>query len=76
MSSASPSIFSLKQTFAHHQPEILARAPPRRVGRLVNDVAQIVQSTGIDRLAGRQPGFRAIGRPFQARVVKTEKSRL
>ena len=45
----------LEQTLAHHQAEILARAPPRRVGGLVNDVAQVVEAAGIGRLAGGQP---------------------
>src|SRR6266446_9679074 len=45
----------LQQAFAHHQPEILACAPPRRVGRLVNDVAQIVEAARIRGLAGREP---------------------
>ena len=45
----------LEQALAHHQAEILARAPPRRVGRLVDDVAQIVEAAGIGRLAGGEP---------------------
>src|SRR5450631_717406 len=45
----------LEQALAHHQAEILARAPPRRIGRLVDDVAQIVEPAGIGRLAGGEP---------------------
>ncbi len=45
----------LEQALAHHQAEILARAPPGRVGGLVDDVAQIVQPAGIGRLAGGEP---------------------
>ena len=45
----------LEQALAHHQAEVLARAPPRRVGRLVDDVAQIVEPAGIGRLAGGEP---------------------
>ena len=47
----------LEQALAHHQAEILARAPPRRVGRLVDDVAQIVEAAGIGGLAGGEPGL-------------------
>ena len=47
----------LEQPLAHHQPEVLARAPPGRVGRLVDDVAQIVEPAGIGGLAGLQPGL-------------------
>src|SRR6185437_12428249 len=45
----------LEQALAHHQPEILARAPPRRIGRFVDDVAQIVEPAGIGRLTGGEP---------------------
>src|SRR5690606_31113187 len=45
----------LEQALAHHQAEILARAPPRRIGRLVDDVAQIVEAAGIRWLAGGEP---------------------
>ena len=45
----------LQQTLAHHQPEVLARAAPRRIGRFIDDVAQIIEATGIRRLAGREP---------------------
>ena len=47
----------LEQPLAHHQAEILARAPPRRVRRLVDDVAEIVEAARVRRLAGRKPGF-------------------
>ncbi len=45
----------LEQAFAHHQAEILARAPPRRIGGFVDDVAQVVEAAGIGRLAGGEP---------------------
>src|SRR6185503_9109524 len=47
----------LEQSLAHHQAEILARATPWRVGRLVDDVAQIVEPAGVRRLAAREPGL-------------------
>ena len=47
----------LQQAFAHHQPEITPRAPPRAVGGLVDDVAQIVEAPRIGRLACCEPGF-------------------
>src|SRR5262249_10302390 len=43
--------------FAHHQTEILARASPGRVARLVDDMAQIVEPSRIGRLAGGEPGL-------------------
>src|SRR5258706_625558 len=45
----------LEQAFAHHQSEILARAPPRRVVGFVDDVAEIVEPARIWRLAGGKP---------------------
>src|SRR6266404_4921112 len=45
----------LEQALAHHQAQILARAPPRRVGGFVDDVAEIVEPAGIGRLAGGKP---------------------
>src|SRR5262249_21427651 len=45
----------LEQAFTHHQPEILARPSPRGVGRLVDNVAEIVEAAGILRLAGGEP---------------------
>src|SRR5581483_1289333 len=47
----------LEQPFAHHQAKILARTPPGRIRRLVDDVTQIVQPSRIRRLAGGKPGF-------------------
>ena len=47
----------LEQAFAHHEPKILARAAPRRIRRLVDDVPQIVEPPWIGRLAGGKPGF-------------------
>src|SRR5581483_8431719 len=45
----------LEQALAHHQPEILAGAPPWRIRRLVDDVAQVVEPAGIGRLARGKP---------------------
>ena len=47
----------LEDALAQHQAEVLAGAPPRRVGRLVDDVAQIVEPAGIGRLAGGDPAL-------------------
>src|SRR5262249_3007782 len=47
----------LEQPLAHHQPEVLACPPPGRVGRLVDDVAQVIETARIGRLAGGEPGF-------------------
>src|SRR6266851_9490582 len=47
----------LQKALAHHQPQILARAPPRRVGRFVDDVPEIVEASWIGRLAGGEPRF-------------------
>src|SRR4029450_2350623 len=33
----------LKQAFAHHQPEIAPRTPPRCIGRLVDYVTEVVE---------------------------------
>src|SRR4029453_12168970 len=33
----------LEQALAHHQPEIAARTPPRSIGRLVDNVTEIVE---------------------------------
>ena len=46
-----------QKPLAHHQAEIAPRAPPRHVGRLVDDVPEIVQPAGERRLHGLQPGF-------------------
>src|SRR5207244_5009427 len=47
----------LEQALAHHQAQILARAPPWRIRRLVDDVAEIVEAARVRRLAGGKPGF-------------------
>src|SRR5580700_11195568 len=47
----------LEQALAHHQAQILACPPPRRVGGFVDDVPEIVEPAGIGRLAGGKPGF-------------------
>jgi hypothetical protein len=65
----------LQQALAHHQAEIAARAPPGRVGRLVDDVAQVVEPAR----GGGLPSFSHFSRacpPFQARVVKPRISTL
>ncbi len=53
----------LEQALAHHQAEIAPRAPPRRVGGLVDDVAQVVEAAGIARLVRRRARPRATARP-------------
>src|SRR3546814_8535974 len=47
----------LEQAFAQHEAEILACPPPRCVGRLVDDVPQIVQAAGVRRLAVGDPAL-------------------
>src|SRR5215510_8438380 len=47
----------LEQALAHHQAKILARAPPGGIGRLVDDVAQVVEAARIGRLAGCKPSL-------------------
>ena len=47
----------LQQPFAHHEGERALRAPPGRVGLLVDDVAQVVQAAGTRGLAGGEPRF-------------------
>src|SRR5581483_11731581 len=47
----------LEQPLAHHQAEVAPRAPPRRIRRLVDDVAEVVEPAGVGRLAGLQPGL-------------------
>ena len=49
----------LKQAFAHHQPQILARAPPRRICRFVDDMTQIIEASWARRLASFDPVFTA-----------------
>ncbi len=45
----------LQQPLAHHQGERTLGTPPRRIGRLVDDVAQVVEASGPLRLARREP---------------------
>src|SRR3954468_25078471 len=45
----------LQQPLAHHQAEIFSRTAPRGVRRLVDDVAEIVETARTGRLAGRKP---------------------
>ena len=45
----------LEQALAHHQREVAAHAPPRRIGGLVDDVAEVVEPARLRRLAGPQP---------------------
>ena len=45
----------LQQPFAHHQRQRALGAPPGRIGRLVDDVPQIVEAAGVGRLAGGEP---------------------
>ena len=47
----------LQQALAHHQAQILARAPPWRVGALVDEMAQVVEAAGRRRLAGLKPSL-------------------
>src|SRR5881275_1428306 len=47
----------LQDALAQHQPEIAPSAAPGGVGRLVDDVAQIVEPAGIRRLAGGDPAL-------------------
>src|ERR1700722_7818635 len=44
-----------EQSLAHHQAKVLSRAPPRRVGRFVNEMAQIVETPRIGGLPGLKP---------------------
>src|SRR6266481_5156790 len=46
-----------ENALAQHQPEIAPRPPPGRVGRLVDDVAQIVEPARVGRLAGGDPAL-------------------
>src|SRR5476651_1764512 len=57
----------LEQALAHHQSEILARAPPGRVGGFVDDVTQIVETARIGRLA--------CGEPMLARLAALPRAR-
>ena len=47
----------LEQTLAHHEPEMFARPPPRRIRRFIDDVAKIVEAAGRCWLIRLQPGF-------------------
>ena len=47
----------LEKSLTHHQPEIFARAPPRRISGLVDDMAKIVQAARIGRFAGGEPSL-------------------
>ena len=50
----------LEQALAQHQAEVAPRAPPGAVGRLVDDVAQIVEPAGVGPLALAQPELAAL----------------
>ena len=50
----------LEQPLLHHQPEVRPRPPPRRVGGLVDDVAQVVQPAGQRRAVRGEPGLAAL----------------
>ncbi len=64
----------LQQALAQHQAEILAGAPPGRVGGFVNDVAEVVEAgPGIGGLPAATHCSRLCP-PFQARVVKPSTS--
>src|SRR6202165_4864268 len=45
----------LEQALAHHQAQILARPPPRRVGGFVDDVPEIIEADGIGGFARGKP---------------------
>src|SRR3546814_20433684 len=45
----------LRQPLAHHQPHAGPRAPPRLVGLLVDDVADVVEAAGVRRPARGEP---------------------
>src|SRR5262245_25404860 len=47
----------LQEALAHHQAKVFPRAAPGGVGRLVDDVTQVVQPARIGRLAGGEPGL-------------------
>ena len=47
----------LEDALAQHQPEAAPGSPPRRVGRFVDDVAQIVEPARVGRLAGGDPAL-------------------
>src|SRR5262249_52147054 len=47
----------LEDALAQHEAEAAPRPPPRRVGRLIDDVAKIVEAAGIGRFAGGDPAL-------------------
>src|SRR3984957_5294644 len=47
----------LEDALAQHQPEAAPGAPPRGVGRFIDDVAQIVEPPRVGRLAGGYPAL-------------------
>src|SRR5262249_62000743 len=47
----------LQDALAQHQPEIAPGTPPRGVGRLVDDVAQIVEASRVRRFARSDPAL-------------------
>src|SRR5208282_4905561 len=47
----------LEQPLSHHQSEVFPCSAPRGIGGFVDNMAQVVESTGIDGLAGLEPGF-------------------
>ena len=53
----------LEDALAQHQAEVLARPPPRRVGRLVDDVAQVVEAARDWPACRRRATARGSGRP-------------
>ncbi len=56
-----------QESLAQHQAEVLARAAPRRIGRFVDDMAQIVEPAGAAGFAG--------GEPFLARLAAFPRAR-
>ena len=47
----------LQQALAHHQAQILPCATPESVGRLVDNMAQIIEAAGIGGFTSLQPGL-------------------
>ena len=70
-SSASPSIFSFSRPFAQHQPQRFPGPPPRCIRRLVDDMPQIVQTSGFAGLPSASQRSRACP-PFQALGCETK----
>src|SRR5437660_11481224 len=50
----------LEDALAQHQSEVLARPTPRSIGRLVDDVAQVVEPARVGGLAGSKPLLAAL----------------